>query len=79
MDNVLLALEGLDSLLNYGTSIIICYENKLNIVSKQVEVLDGVILIENLQSSANKVIANLSNSMINHFFSSESLENNTHN
>ena len=71
LNNQIMALSGLQYLLDYGKDINIEFDLKLNIVAKQIEDLNGVIILEKLRDSQNKDISALASEMLQSFFQKE--------
>ena len=58
-------------MLEYGREIKIYYDNKVNIVKKQIEHIGGVILIEKCINSQNKEISELSAYLLQQYISKD--------
>ena len=70
LDNVILALGGLKYLLQYSKEINTTYECP-DVVKRQIELLNGVTLIEKCVDSQNKEVAELANEIVQTFFSKD--------
>ena len=63
-----MVLRGLRSLLDYGKEISDSFIVNSNIVEKQIELLNGVNLIEKFVNSHNKEVSELANDMLSAYF-----------
>lgn len=72
---MILALRGLKYFLDYGKEITISYEYKNNIVQRQIELLNGVSLIEKCAKSKNSELSELANEVLTTYFSKDESNN----
>jgi hypothetical protein len=71
LENQIYSLGGLKYMLDYGKEINIYYNEKLNIVQRQVEDLNGIFYISKCAESNNKEVSELANEILQEFFSRE--------
>lgn len=71
LENLVFSLCGLKYLLEYGREIKISFNEKLNIVQKQVELISGEFYLEKCESSNNKEISSLAQEIMKTYFSNK--------